>query len=107
MSSDRETRTDRGFFTLFIATMALMVALIALIAVAFKVNPGGDGAAAANVVARPARPALPRRRRRLPPNRARWSSRATKSTPRRALKANGTTPICRRTSRSRPGRPSR
>jgi plastocyanin len=44
MSSDRETKPERGF-PLFIATLALMISFIALIAVAFKVNSGGDSGA--------------------------------------------------------------
>ncbi|MBS1679441.1 MAG: cupredoxin domain-containing protein [Actinobacteria bacterium] len=43
MSSDGETRKERGF-PLFVSTLALLVAFTALLAVAFKLNSKGDAA---------------------------------------------------------------
>jgi plastocyanin len=52
MSSDRETKSERGF-TLFIATLALLISFGALMAVAFKLNSSGDSNATQMAAASP------------------------------------------------------
>jgi plastocyanin len=52
MSSDRETKSERGF-TLFVATLALLISFGALMAVAFKLNSNGDAATPQHAMAPP------------------------------------------------------